>query len=136
MLHKHLEVIAVKNATMISKTTQEQLIRLCGDYIMDQIIKNVKESKYYSVLADETIDLSTKEQMTIHLRYITSNNIAEERFIGFIQVTDTTGGTLADVIWNFLVKIGLDPLMLRGQGYDGAYNMSGHIRGVAARILD
>ena len=44
--------------------------------------------------------------MTIHLRYITSNNIVEERFIGFIEVTD---GTLADVIWNFLAKIGLDP---------------------------
>ena len=56
MLRKHLEVIAAKNAIMISKTTQEQLIRVCGDYIMDQIIKNVKESKYYSVLADETTD--------------------------------------------------------------------------------
>ena len=30
MLRKHLEVIAAKNATMISKTTQEQLIRVCG----------------------------------------------------------------------------------------------------------
>ena len=97
--------------------------------------KNCKRIKILQFSSYEATDLSTKEQMTIHLRYITSNNIVEERFIGFMEVTDTTGGTLADVIWNFLVKIGLDPLMLRGQGYDGASNMSGHIRGVAARIL-
>ena len=103
---------------------------------MDQIIKNVKESKYYNVLPDETTDLSTKEQMAIHLRYITSNNIVEERFIGFIEITDATGRTLADVIWNFVVKIGFDPLVLRGQGYGGASNISGYIWTVAARILD
>ena len=40
------------------------------------------------------------------------------------------------MIWNFLVKVGLDPLMLRRQGYDKASNMSGHIRGVAVQILD
>ena len=59
-LKEHLEVTAAKNATMISKTTQEQLIRLCGEYVIDQIVEKVKQSIFYSVLADETTDTSTK----------------------------------------------------------------------------
>ena len=33
-------------------------------------------------------------------------------------------------------KLGLDLHNLRGQGYDGAGNMAGHTKGVAAHILE
>jgi len=49
-------------------------------------------------------------------------------------VRDTTGAGLAERILKFLDDLGLDVMLMRGQGYDGASNMSGHIRGVAARI--
>jgi len=124
---------------MISKTTQEQIIRLCGSYITNKIVDDVRRSVYYSVLADETTDVSTKEQMAVVLRYGIFSDASDykvvERFVGFIEVANTTGEALAETLWNFLLQIGLDPAYLRGQGYDGASNMAGRIKGVAARIL-
>lgn len=131
-LTTHLRETA-KNSTMISKTTQEQIIRLCGKYITDVIVEEVKEAVYFSILADETTDASTKEQMALVLRYVKDSAVAE-RFAGFVEVRDTTGAALAEKIWKCVEDLGLDPMLIRGQGYDGASNMSGHIRGVAARI--
>ena len=69
------------------------------------------------------------------LRYLDSDGVVE-KFVGFLEVADTTGETLANKIWNFLIKLGLNPLLLRGQRHDGASNMACPTRGVAARILE
>jgi len=42
-LSLHLRETA-KNATMVSKTTQEHIIRLCGKYITDVIVEEVKKA--------------------------------------------------------------------------------------------
>ena len=57
VLKQHLAT-AGKNATYISKTTQNELIQLCGDVIIDQIVEDAHKAKYFSVLCDETTDSS------------------------------------------------------------------------------
>jgi hypothetical protein len=58
-----------------------------------------------------------------------------EKFIGFVQVESTTGFELSETILSTLRSSNLDIKKLRGQGYDGAANMSGPIKGVQSRIL-
>lgn len=58
-----------KNATMISKTIQNEIIDILYKVIIDTIIANVEKNKYFSILCDETTDNSTKEQMTFSVRY-------------------------------------------------------------------
>ena len=36
------------------------------------------------------------------------------------------------MVWNEVIALGLDPMNIRGQGYDGAANISGWRRGVQA----
>jgi len=62
------------------------------------------------------------------------DDTAVERFVGFVDVHDTTGAVIAETIWNFVDDLGLDAMLIRGQGYDGASNMSGYFRGIAAQI--
>ena len=40
------------------------------DFISSSIVKEVKEAKYFTVIADETPDVSRKEQLAISLRYV------------------------------------------------------------------
>jgi hypothetical protein len=49
-------------------------------------------------MADETTDVSTKEQMCILLRFADMRGVREE-FIGFVEVTDTTGELLANTLF-------------------------------------
>lgn len=67
-LHKHFESTS-KNATFVSKTVQNQLINICGSIITDKLIKEVKDSVFYSILCDETSDLAHIEQMSLSVRY-------------------------------------------------------------------
>lgn len=134
ILRNHLET-ASKNATYISKTVQNELIECCRKVMISKIIQQVKESKYFTIIADETTDISVIEQMSLCLRYVDLKKVEiKERFIKFIQVDDLTGGNLSKVLLDEIGKLGLDVANCRGQAYDGCANMKGHISGVQARI--
>ena len=51
-----------KNASYLSKTTQNELINCCGEVISDVIIAKVKKAKFFSILADEAMDASKKKK--------------------------------------------------------------------------
>ena len=46
----------------------------------------------------------------------------------------TSGQTLASLILDRIGQYGLNPALIRGQGYDGPGNMSGKFRGCSAYI--
>ena len=58
-----------KNAKYTLKTTQNELIFECGEYIKERIMYDIKKAKYISVLADETTDVSNTEQMSLAIKY-------------------------------------------------------------------
>lgn len=56
-----------------------------------EILKCVKDSKYYSIIADATTDITHKEQMVIVLRYLFLNENSrmfeiKESFVEFVNV--------------------------------------------------
>lgn len=72
--------------------------------------------------------------MPIVVRYVNGSTIKED-FLGFAHCdTGTSGQALATLIMEKLKTWGLDLQRLRGQGYDGAGNMAGHLSGCAAII--
>jgi len=64
VLQNHLQNTG-RNATYISNTTQNDLIKSAGTVIQNKILEKVSEAKFFSLLVDETTDLSKQEQMTI-----------------------------------------------------------------------
>ncbi|VFQ90170.1 unnamed protein product [Cuscuta campestris] len=107
--------------------------------IKEEIIKKIKEAKYYSIILDCTPDTSHQEQMSMIVRYLNfSGNsiIVEESFLGFLNVNDTTGKGLFDVTIEELKSLGLEIDDIRGQGYDNGANMKGKQQRVQKRFLD
>ena len=58
---------APKNVCYTSKTIQNQMIYIIGNQICKDILEEVKEAKYFSVIADKVCDISNKEQLSISL---------------------------------------------------------------------
>ena len=130
ILRSHLES-APKNARYTSKTIQNELINVIAKNIRQTI---VNETKFFSVIADETTDISNKEELSVSLRYVLDNKV-HEVFIDFMEVERITGVILAHSIIHLLTTLGLSLSDLRGQCYDGASNMAGARSGCKSVIM-
>ncbi|XP_030749711.1 zinc finger MYM-type protein 1-like [Sitophilus oryzae] len=141
-LIEHIEGQSL-NAMYISPIIQNNIIQICGKMIQEQIVSRINKSKYFSILMDETTDISRIEQLSLCVRYIDSNEqngnpvyIMREDFLQFVQVHSTTGNDLATVMLECLEELKIDCTYLVGQGYDGAAAMSGSFKGVQAIIRE
>ena len=79
-----------RNATYTSGDIQNDMLDTMADAIRNKITANIKKAGIYSILADETIDCSRKEQLSIVVRSVdvdTAN--VYEHFLTF-----TEAGTL------------------------------------------
>ena len=136
VLQDHLEN-AHRNATYRSKTIQNELIELCAKQIKTSIVKEIVKAREYAVLADEASDISCREQLSLIFRFVDVNSEIREEFLGFLDCKGTTSGeAISNLILKELKDQGIDINNCRGQGYDGAGNMSGKYKGCAARILN
>ncbi|XP_031329236.1 uncharacterized protein LOC116160227 [Photinus pyralis] len=90
---------------------QNELIGLLGEATKNKILDEVRIAKYYSVILDCTPDKSHKEQISFSIRYV---NITKdppeivERFVEFLDITDSTGEGITEVLKILLKKNGLD----------------------------
>ena len=112
------------------------LITMFGHNILRGIVKDISSARWNSVLADETRDVSNKEQLTVCIRWVDEGFTIHEDFIGLVQVTDTKASTIFVSIKDVLLRLGLPMNMCRGQGYDGASNFMGHLKSVARKFQD
>ena len=85
-------------------------------------------------MADETRDISNQEQLTIIIRWVDSSYEVQEDLIGLVHVPRTQSAILTAAIKDVLVRCILPLNNCRGQGYDGASNMMGKLRGVATQL--
>lgn len=95
------------------------------------IIEDNKQASAYSILADETADISGKEQLSIGVRFFDEKKTKiREEFLGFVELMAMNAETIASAIHQFIQNCGLDPMKCVGQGYDGCNTMAGRIGGV------
>jgi len=98
------------------------------------VLIKIHKAQYFSVIGDETRDISGKEQFAISIRYVEDDNTTNEDIIALVDVDGTDSVTLTTELIKVLTKNGLSISNCCDQAYDGASNMSGHLSGVAARI--
>jgi len=136
VLKEHLETSGGKSM-YTSPAIQNETINLFGDLIQFKILERVSKTSFYTILADETTDISQIEQFSLCIRYVDEQVFSiREDFLTFVPVYDLSGEGLANTIKETLKKIGFDLNKMRGQGYDGAAAMRGRFRGVQKIIKD
>lgn len=100
-------------------------------------MKNVNNSKYFSIVFDCTPDTANLEQMSQIIRYVNivdGECVIEESFVDFIISHKKAGRGLSEEIVDKLMMDGLDIQNCRGQGFDNGANMAGKYEGVQAHI--
>ncbi|KAE9530014.1 hypothetical protein AGLY_011476 [Aphis glycines] len=94
---------------------------------------------------DITQDISKVDKLSEIYRYCViekdeygnpKNVCVKETFLAFHEVVDQSASSLSELILQNIEKKGLSIAKCRGQGYDGAANMSGMYNGLQKRIKD
>lgn len=138
-MSEHIRTIQNQKAKVhyLSGTIQNEIIALIGNKALEEIVRRVHRAKYYSVIMDCTLDVSHEEQLSIVLRIVNCEPYVSiaEHFFGFINVEDTSGKGLTEVLLDHLQKHSLSITDCCGQSYDNGSNMMGQKQGVQARIL-
>lgn len=136
IIKKHIEADSAK-MQYTSPMIQNELIDICGNIIIEKIVSKMNSAECFTVLADETTDISGKEQFSLCARYVDDSSgspVLREDFLKFVVVGDMTGKGLSRTLISNCIDIGLDLKKLVGQGYDGASSMRGHTNGCAAEV--
>ncbi|CAL9001959.1 unnamed protein product [Prunus brigantina] len=77
---------APRNLKLIAPTIQKDLVNVCATKTIKKIIKDM-DSAFFSLLVDESHDISVKEQMAVLFRYVDKKGDVIERFVGIQFVT-------------------------------------------------
>ena len=105
--------------------------------VQEIICNNVRAAGFFSLLADETKDVSKCEQLAIVLRYVDPEKASiHEHFLTYVEATSLDAESLTSYLLETLHYLKLDPTRIVSQGYDGASVMNGKCSGVQQRIRE
>ncbi|XP_043548405.1 52 kDa repressor of the inhibitor of the protein kinase-like isoform X4 [Chiloscyllium plagiosum] len=134
ILRKRFETTAV-NAVYCPKNLQKDLLDICEMCIREEVLREVRDSNFFSIVTDEVINVAGLDHVSLLIRFVDESDCLRQEFVGFIPC-DLDGEFLASRIHETLTeKWGLNMYYCRGQAYNGSGTMCYKKRVVVASIL-
>ncbi|KAI6658864.1 E3 SUMO-protein ligase [Oopsacas minuta] len=121
------------NATYESCTTIVELLSSISNVLEKRIITSLSASPYYSLMADESTDVASQEELLVCARWIEDNK-SVEHFLGILHAKEKNAQAIACYPRTFLHSKNICFDKMRGLGFDGTKTMSGHRSGVQIRL--
>ena len=94
-------------------------------YIADLILERVQteiDNSMFSIIMDETSDISKTEQVSLCLNYV-HEGIKKEVLVGFFENKRTNGESLFNLAKDAIQSLNLDLKNIAGECFDSASNM-------------
>ena len=136
----------------MSADIQNEMLKIVSQTILRKLIAAIKDesrifssslssgntitnSYVFSLIADETSNISNRERVSICIRHCTSSSESNKVLLGFFKTHRTDSNILFCLVKDALLRLDLDISCLRGQGYDGGSNMAGKINGLKQKMI-
>ncbi|XP_042204329.1 uncharacterized protein LOC121854007 [Homarus americanus] len=118
----------------LSSTICEEIVRLMGNEVLNEIISRIKLSKYYSISLDSTPDEGHIDELTLIIRYM-EHDTPVERFVKFLPNQGHKAQEMFEGLMKFLADNDIDIQNCRWQSYDNATSMRGRYNGLQAKVV-
>ena len=86
---------------------QNGIIQVMALEILRKVAAPIRDAPFYTNMADETTDMSNREQVVLCIRWVTENFEVHEDFIGLYVVEAIDAKTLILVIKDVLQRLNL-----------------------------
>ena len=117
----------------MSKLSTAEFLNSISHFIDQSVLFHMKKSQFYSIMADESTDVYSKEELSICGRWVEDGK-AVEHFLGSVRAHEVDAQSLTQYLLEFLQGKDLDVRKMGGLGFDGASIMSGAKSGVQLRV--
>ena len=128
---KELEVGT--NARYRSHAMIGEFLKVLATIIEEEQLSSLTNSKYYSLLTDESTDIAVKKQLLLVASYLVGGQVTTA-FIYIQDIPNGTANTIVQAILSYVSEKSVDIDKLKGFASDGASVMVGLHNGVATQL--
>ena len=107
--------------TLLSKDAFDKVVDVISQLIKATIAEEVRQAGMFSVQIDTTRDISSRDQCSIILRYLT--DVIHERLIATVECESSTRQHFSELLKKVLQELNIDTGTCVGNSTDGAANM-------------
>ncbi|XP_025108809.1 zinc finger MYM-type protein 1-like [Pomacea canaliculata] len=100
------------------------------------VLADIRPANWFAILADETRDISNREQLVICIRWVTEQYEVLEEPVGLLQLDNSSAVTIFSALKDCVIRLNIPVEKCRGQAYDGASTFQGYTSWVAKRFRD
>ena len=90
--------------TYLSHDIIQELLEMIGPALLRSTLQEIRKAPFYGIIADETRDVSGKEQFSICVRWCNDQFEVFEDFIDFVEAEKTGSSTPFHLIKDVLVR--------------------------------
>ena len=134
-ISKNVETQAVGMRLICPKQLLKSLYVYCPKITLAQVIHQINNAGYFSVGINSTPDMSHVDKLPVIVRYVLDGK-PMERFLTFIDIHSHISANLAATLLRIFLENNIGFSKCRGQRYGNASNMSGHFKGMPAKIKE
>lgn len=134
VLRRRFQDTAV-NSEYLSTTHQHQLLDVCENTVREEILMEVRESRFFSIITGELVDFADESQLPVYLRFV-SQNILREEFVDFLLFEGDEFALVERLESQLTERWGLSMEDCRGQAHKATGSVSTKMKAVAALLME
>lgn len=135
-LRKQFEMTAV-NTEYLSTTQLSQLMDVCENTVREEIVMEVRESRFFTLVTGEFIEFANEKHLPLFLRFVNQQNVLREEFLDFLPFGDGDECALVEKLEAQLNdRWGLSMEDCRGQAHKATGSSTTKMKAVAVLLME
>ncbi|XP_069569076.1 THAP domain containing 12b [Brachyistius frenatus] len=134
-LRKRFETTAV-NTQYVSATQQSQLLDVCENTVREEMLMEVRESRFFSLVTGELVDFHSERHLPLFLRFVNQHNVLREEFLDFVAFDGEESALVERLEAQLTERWGLSMDDCRGQAHKASGTSSIKMKAVAVLLME
>lgn len=133
-LHKHVQLLGCKiSQSHQGEYSSWEFIHSMSELIEEEVIKELRMSQYFSLIADESNDIAVNKNLLLYVKYLNKNDVRLV-FLKLLKLEKADATTVYDSIMTYIREKQIEPSRIVMFTSDGAQVMLGKYNGVQAKL--
>ncbi|KAF3847599.1 hypothetical protein F7725_020627 [Dissostichus mawsoni] len=133
-LKKRFQATAV-NTEYLSATQQSQLLDVCENTVREEMLMEVRESRFFSLVTGDLVDFANEKHLPLFLRYVNQQNVLREEFLDFMSFDGDENALVERLEAQLTDRWGLSMEECRGQAHKATGTSTTKMKAVAVLLM-